>query len=92
MESKIIRGWIVRILSRSYPLGIEASMLQKQLNMLSYPVTHLELTKECAYLKEKGFMLERHIKELGMDEHVYMLTAGGVDLAEGTIVEEGVSI
>ncbi len=95
MANKNIRGWIVRILQRAYPAGLEDKSLHRQLNDLGYPVTYRELQAHLAYLQEDGF-IER--KQFGnefkneLTNDIYKLTTKGVDLAEGSIEDEGVEI
>jgi len=38
-RNKKIRGWMVRILQRAYPAGMEPDTLRRQLNDLGYQVT-----------------------------------------------------
>lgn len=95
MANKNIRGWIVRILQRAYPLGMEDKSLHKQLNGLGYNVTYRELQAHLAYLQEDKFIEKRQFgngfkEELTND--IYKLTTKGVDLAEGSITDEGVEI
>lgn len=95
MDNKIVRGWIVRILSRCYPLGMETLSLQKQLYNLGYKVLKKELKAQLAYLQEDGFIEKISYGDEFRDELVnktYKLTTKGVDLAEGTIEDSGVSI
>lgn len=95
MENKNIRGWIVRILQRAYPAGLEERSLQKQLVALGYPVTKRDLGANLAYLAEDGYVEERKFgNELRDDllNKTYKLTTKGVDLAEGSITDDGVEI
>lgn len=95
MENKNIRGWIVRILQRAYPAGLEERSLQKQLVALGYPVTKRDLCVNLAYLAEDGFVEERKFGNEFRDDllnKTYKLTTRGMDLAEGSVTDEGVEI
>lgn len=95
MENKNIRGWIVRILQRAYPAGLEERSLQKQLVALGYSVTKRDLAANLAYLAEDGYVEERKFgNELRDDllNKTYKLTTKGVDLAEGSATDDGVEI
>lgn len=97
MANKNIRGWIVRILQRAYPAGLEDKSLHKQLNALGYPVTKIELTANLTYLEEDGFIEEKKFgDEFGFDDNlcnkIYKLTTKGIDLAEKSITDTGVEL
>lgn len=95
MANKNIRGWIVRILQRAYPAGLEERSLHKQLSDLGYAVIRRELGANLAYLVEDGFIEERSFGDEFKEElmnKTYKLTTKGVDLAEGSITDEGVEI
>lgn len=95
MDNKIIRGWIVRILQRAYPFGMEMLTLQKQLSALGYNVLKKELAVQIAYLAEASYIEERDFGSEFKNELVnttFKLTKEGMDLAEGTIADEGVSV
>ncbi len=95
MANKSIRGWIVRILQRAYPAGLEDRSLHKQLNDLGYSVTRRELSANLAYLVEDSYIEERKFGNEFKEEllnKTYKLTTRGVDLAEGSITDEGVEI
>ena len=95
MANKNIRGWIVRILQRAYPAGLEARSLHKQLNDLGYSVTKRELEANVAYLTEDGYLEERKFGNEFKDDllnKTYKLTTKGIDLAEGSIADEGIEI
>lgn len=95
MENKNIRGWIVRILQRAYPAGLEDRSLQKQLNDLGYPVMKRELEAHLAYLAEDKFIEKMQFGNQLKDDltnKIYKLTTKGIDLAEGTTEDEGVEL
>lgn len=96
MDNKIIRGWIVRILQRAYPAGMEERSLHKQLHGLGYPVTRTELAANVAYLAEDRFVEAQQYGVAAFDEGLqnktYKLTTKGVDLAEKSIADAGVEI
>lgn len=95
MENKNIRGWIVRILQRAYPAGLEEKSLHKQLRDLGYAITRRELQVSLAYLTEDKYIERRDFGNEFRDELLnttYKLTTRGVDLAERSITDEGVEI
>lgn len=91
-RNKKIRGWIVRILERAYPAGLEADTLKKQLNDLGYGVTTHDAKAALAYLKEDGFVENPQFGALSLENEFYKLTTRGVDLAEGSIRDVGVDL
>lgn len=96
IRNKKIRGWIVRILQRAYPAGMETDTLWRQLTDLGYEVTRGELVASLAYLKEDGFIENPQfgIGGLmdGLNNEFYKLTTDGIDLAEGTTTDAGVDL
>ena len=97
MANKRIRGWIIRILQRAYPAGLEDKSLHKQLNALGYPVTKIELIANLTYLLEDGFIEEKSFgDQFGFSNDlcnkIYKLTTSGLDLAEKTITDSGVEL
>lgn len=96
-HNKKVRGWIVRILERAYPAGLEAKNIHKQLCDLGYSVTEKEFWASIAYLIEDGFLEKRDFGKtsFGQDilrNEIYKLTTKGVDLAEGTVEDTGVDL
>lgn len=91
-RNKKIRGWIVRILQRSYPAGFEPNTLCNQLNDLGYKVTVNGTIAALAYLQEDGFVENPQHMALGLENEFYKLTTKGVDLAEGTVQDLGVDL
>ncbi len=95
MANKNIRGWIVRILQRAYPAGLEEKSLHKQLVNLDYAITRRELNANLAYLAEDGFIEKRDFGDEFKDELLnttYKLTTKGMDLAEGNTTDAGVEV
>lgn len=91
-RNKKIRGWIVRILQRAYPAGMEPDTLRKQLNDLGYRVSGNETAAALAYLKEDGFVENPQFGTLSLENEFCKLTTKGVDLAEGTVQDLGVDL
>lgn len=97
MPNKIIRGWIIRILQRAYPLGLEDKSLQKQLHALGYEITKTELNANLTYLEEDEYVeVKTYGDAYGFDSSLsnktYKLTTKGVDLAEKNITDDGVEL
>lgn len=96
MDNKRIRGWIVRILQRAYPAGIEDTNIYKQLHDLGYEVTRKDFEVNIAYLIEDGFVEEKKFGETGFNavliNRILKLTTRGIDLSEGTLKDEGVNL
>ncbi|MBQ2777531.1 MAG: hypothetical protein IJF50_08510 [Peptococcaceae bacterium] len=91
-RNKKIRGWLVRILQRAYPAGLEPGTLKKQLNDLGYTVTVRDTEAALAYLKEDGFVENPHYGGMVLENEFYKLTTKGIDLAEGTVADPGVDL
>lgn len=95
-NNKKIRGWIVRILSRAYPAGLEGNSIFKQLHDLGYTVTRKDFDANMAYIVEDGFVEEKMYGDISYEEllnnKIYKLTTTGVDLAEGTLKDSGVEL
>lgn len=92
-RNKKIRGWIVRILQRAYPAGLEPETLKKQLNDLGYSVTNRDVEAALTYLKEDGFAENPHFGAMmELENEFYKLTTKGIDLAEGSVGDLGVEL
>lgn len=96
LNNKKIRGWIIRILSRAYPAGMEGNSIFKQLHDLGYTVTRKDFDVNMAYVIEDGFVEEKMYGNISYEEllnnKIYKLTTKGVDLAEGTLKDSGVEL
>lgn len=92
-RNKKVRGWIVRILERAYPDGLEENTLLKQLNDLGYSVTSRDMRASLTYLKEDGFVDNPKFNGFdALSNEFYKLTTKGIDLAEKTIADTGVDL
>ncbi len=91
-RNKKIRGWMVRILQRAYPAGMEPDTLRRQLNDLGYQVTVNDTNAALAYLKEDGFVENPQFGALDLGNEFCKLTTKGIDLAEGTVQDLGVDL
>ena len=56
IDNKKIRGWMIRILHRAYPAGLEADTLFRQLHEMGYEVTRKEFDANVQYLIDDGFV------------------------------------
>lgn len=96
MDNKKIRGWMIRILQRAYPIGLEADVLFKQLHELGYEITRKEFEANISYLIDDHFVELQKFGEVSFAETLnnkfYRLTTLGVDLIEGTISDKGVCL
>ncbi|HBB28150.1 MAG TPA: hypothetical protein DC000_02685 [Clostridiales bacterium] len=97
MDNKKIRGWVVRILHRAYPAGLEGENLRKQLHDLGYTITKKDFDANITYLVEDGFVEKKTFGASDFDEDllqnkIYKLTTKGVDLAEKSITDMGVDL
>lgn len=96
MSNKKIRGWIIRILERAYPAGLEGNFIFKQLHELGYTVTRKDFDANMAYIIEDGFVEEKKFGDISYENVLYnkkyKLTTKGVDLAEGTEKDSGVDL
>lgn len=92
-RNKKIRGWIVRILQRAYPVGLEPETLRRQLNDLGYSVTGRDVEAALAYLKEDGFVENPRFEAMmELENEFYKLTTKGIDLSEGSVSDLGVEL
>lgn len=93
-RNKKVRGWVVRILQRAYPAGLETGTLLRQLNDLGYSVTGKDLQATLAYLQEDGFIELQNFGALygELNNTFYKLTTKGIDLYEGSVSDLGVDL
>ena len=96
MDNKKIRGWMVRILQRAYPAGLEGKSLHKQLYELGYKITRKDFDVNLSYLIEDSFIKEDSfggdIFSDTLQNKIYKLTTKGIDLAENSITDAGVDL
>lgn len=96
MDNKKIRGWVLRILDRAYPAGLEDKTLFKQLHDLGYQITRKDFEANMAYVSEDGFVEIKHFGSCGFEEglsnKIFKLTTKGKDLVEKTITDTGVEL
>lgn len=101
-RNKKVRGWIVRILGRAYPAGLEGDTIYKQLHELGYLVTRKEFDANMAYVMECGLVEVKKFGNLKYDgllynddllqNKIYKLTIEGVDLIERPQPDSGVDL
>lgn len=94
--NKRVRGWIIRILQRAYPAGLEEETIFKQLHEMGYELTKKELLQHLSYLVEDDFIQLLQFGKTSyqsvLNNKIYKLTTRGIDLFEETITDEGVEI
>jgi len=79
------RGWVMRILDRAYPDGIDRDIVKKQLIDLRFTTSEVDMKAISAYLEEKGLIEIDIIGVAGLERTILKLTAKGKDLIDGTI-------
>lgn len=91
-ESKRVRGWVMRLLEKSYPEGVELSDLAAGLITVC-EVERGALPSYVAYLEEKGYVTTNTATVFGERVTIAKLTAKGKDLLEQSILPDpGVSV
>lgn len=90
LRNKQMRGQILRTLVLFYPDKTMISNIKTALITRGITATG-EMNKHLNYLEDKGYIKsdDGFIKD-NADDDMIMLTAKGVDLAEGTIIDMGV--
>ncbi|MFT9496363.1 hypothetical protein [Anaerosolibacter sp.] len=84
-EIKKQRGWVMRILDRIYPDGLDQNTIKKQLIDLQFTPSEFDIRGIIAYLedKENGYIKSQKVGSHGFERTIIMLTAKGKDLLEG---------
>ena len=96
MDNKKIRGWILRILYRAYPAGLEKRSILKQLHDLGYAVTKRDFEANMGYLMDDNFIAEKKFGDVVYEEllsnKLDKITTAGIDLVEGVTTDCGVDV
>ncbi len=89
MQNKITRGHIMRIHVLLYPTRIRVSQIRQVLQRHG-DTTCEDLAKHLYYLEDKGYIksVEPALTS-DIDDTMFEITANGIDLAEGTINDDG---
>lgn len=85
-----IRGRVLRLLAREHPGTLDAKVLVAVLSDLGYEMDGKECAGHLHYLAEKGYVNRIERKAAGMKIEMVSLTAKGLDLMDGLIVDIGV--
>jgi len=80
------RGWIMRILDRTYPDGLDQNTVKKQLIDLKFLTSDIDIRSNVAYLTEKGLIRKQTVGTGELERTVISLTAMGKDLIDGNIL------
>ena len=56
------------------------------------PFSQQDILEACNYLQDKGLVSLKHVRsdELEMERDLAYITAKGIDVMEGTIIEDGI--
>lgn len=80
------RGWIMRILDRVYPDGLDQDTVKKQLIDLKFLTSEADIRSNVAYLVEKDLIRKQTVGAGELKRNVISLTATGKDLLDGNIL------
>lgn len=81
------RGWVMRILDRVYPDGLDQDTVKKQLIDLKFLTSEADIRSNVAYLVEKGLIRKQTVGTGELERIVISLTATGKDLLDGNILQ-----
>lgn len=79
------RGWVMRILDRAYPDGIDTDIVKRQLIDLRFTPSSVDIRAITAYLEQKGLIEINTVGTKDFERTVLKLTATGKDLIDGVI-------
>lgn len=85
IDNKKERGWILRILDRMYPDGLDVDTLKKQMVDLRFLTSEHDIRSNIAYLQDKQLIKELEVGNANFKRKIVALTAYGKDLVDGTI-------
>lgn len=85
MDNKKERGWILRVLDRVYPDGMDTDTLKKQLIDLRFLTGENDIRGDIAYLSDKGLIKQNTVGNSNFSRTVVSLTSTGKDLIDGNI-------
>lgn len=74
--------------------GVSIKVIQIALTRAGIVASQCEINRAIHYLKDKGYVKVRDIenKALHISTRLYSITADGVDVVEGTTIDEGVGV
>lgn len=85
IDNKKERGWVLRVLDRVYPDGLDVDTLKRQLIDLRFLTSDVDIRGNVAYLIDKGLVKEETVGNANFKREVVSLTALGKDLIDGSI-------
>lgn len=85
IDNKKERGWVLRVLDRVYPDGLDVDTLKRQLIDLRFLTSDVDIRGNVAYLIDKGLIKEETVGNSDFKREVVSLTANGKDLVDGNI-------
>lgn len=83
LDNEKERGWILRILDRTYPDPLDQDTLKKQLIDLKFLTSEMDIRGNIAYLKGRGLISTDTVGVGSLNRTVVMLTPDGKDLVDG---------
>lgn len=85
IDNKKERGWVLRVLDRVYPDGLDVDTLKRQLIDLRFLTSEVDIRGNVAYLIDKGLIKQETVGNFNFKRVVVSLTAMGKDLVDGNI-------
>lgn len=85
IDNKKERGWVLRVLDRVYPDGLDVETLKRQLIDLRFLTSDVDIRGNVAYLIDKGLIKSETVGNSSFKREVISLTAMGKDLIDGNI-------
>lgn len=79
------RGWVMRIVDRVYPDGIDIDTVKKQLIDLRFTPSNVDMKAIAIYLEQKGLINISTVGTKELERTILKLTATGKDLIDEVI-------
>lgn len=79
------RGWVLRILDRMYPDGLDQDTIKRQLMDLKFLTSDIDIRGNIAYLADKGLVKLKEVGNGNFKRIIVTLTADGKDIIDGII-------
>jgi hypothetical protein len=84
-DNKKERGWILRILDRVYPDGLDKETLKKQLVDLKFMTSEHDIRGNLSYLEDKGLIKTELVGNAAFKRETVRLSADGKDVIDGEV-------
>ncbi|MGL4790983.1 MAG: hypothetical protein ACRCW1_06180 [Anaerotignaceae bacterium] len=93
-EKQLLRGYVLKIAEQAQPFGAGVEIIHSTLTKKGFQYSKKNIVEACNYLQQKGLVDFKEVKNdvLGIQRSIAKINAKGIDLLEGTIVEEGIEI